>query len=163
MYGWKQLVQQALSMGRGEQVLEFVNKYSWVVDKDVAQHITNVTGEIVPITWPVAIPVIEEYLSSDEKKKWMQLRNLMASNNFANLPPNYYHVYCELCLNQGQDNQFIETILKHGVVMNPGVIEKLYELYLEKGGIESVKFMMTVKIWDQQVKMMNMLFDPITL
>lgn len=159
MQGWKQLVQQALSMGRIAQVLQFVEKYSWVVDKDVAQHVLNVIGISLPITSPKHSPTIDKELES--LITWQQLKGLMLSNPdaVANFPASYYHIYCELCLNQHQENQFIETILKHGNIMNPGVIERLYELYLQKGGIDSVKLMLTIKVWDEQVKMMNLLFD----
>jgi hypothetical protein len=157
---WKQLVQQSVSMGNKEQVLQFVKKYSWIVDKDVSNMIKTSFDVDLEVTSPKHNKTIDNYLNNTKEMKMEYFKKLLLdSYDHRSFPAEYYYILAELAVKQSYDNEFIQTILTYGCMFSPGELYNLVELYIQKGGINSIKLMLNMKLYDQKMKMINMLYD----
>lgn len=156
---WKQLVQQSISMGKKDQVVHFVNKYPWIVDKDVSNMIKSAFDLNLEVTSPKYNKTIDVYLNKGDLKFDFFKKLLLDFNDHKTYPASYYYIFAELAIKQTHDNEFIEIILTHGCMFSPGELYNLLELYIQKGGVDSIKLMLNMKLYDQKMKMINILFD----
>ena len=151
---WKQNLQQCISMGKKEQVLQFARKYTWIVDKEVSNMIKTEFQVDLEVSSTKDNKHIDNYLKGE--MRFDVFKKLLIDKTY---PASYYYIFAELAIKQNYDNEFIETVLAHGCMFSPGEIYNLLELYIQKGGVDSIKLMLNMKLYDQKMKMINMLYD----
>jgi hypothetical protein len=110
------------------------------------------------VTSPKYNKHVDNYLKGEMKMESFK-KLLLDCKDHKTYPASYYYIFADLAIKQNYDNEFIETILTHGCMFSPGELYNLLELYIQKGGVDSIKLMLNMKLYDQKMKMINMLYD----